>query len=1494
MKIKKLISGISALAVAASAFAGLAVTANAETSVIVDTITYDDADAATKFTASARFANNIADSPGGVNTTKCEFMTGSGSSNGYGYYVPLSDDQASNKIVNFEFDMYFNGRVCNLSLSAGGSRAATTAGRALTFSYNNNDNTVKIGNSTTFGNVTTVGAAKAWLHVVADVNNVTKSTALKVYNMSADGDYSEATPTYSADVAFSDNTLAAVKGFDFFAPTTVGLYIDNIKISTSDIDVTMRKVTYSVEGVESDEYVIDGNKPTNIPETVKEGYIFKGWNKDNDTETFYTAAQIADMAITADTTFTAVFEEDAAYIEPIATVEFNEFPSGGKLVAGEDENTAASNPISVKVTGNLGTDLLANPDTRVAAPVVTYELKGFRWIASQKAPSGDVADNIYCDSYGELVVANNAADFKVKNHPFNYYGQIVATVTYNGETKTVSKPLAYIGNDSADVNQILPRGGYESDLNAYSPDMVGYIATTSADNKTATDIVTDNWASYGGNTRYLSIAEDDGGRFYRLTTTGSNSSTFAANQIAAVTDTQVVFDQMVRFHKENETILLKTANPVTWNDNATSFTVTFNGSALNINGAEICTASTNEWYNIIVNSDVSAAKCYAVVKDKDGNVLGTSDVASFNNVGSKNPTYYMFRGPDKATSVLDFNDVKIYRAAIDANSMDITSTGTTISIPEEGTATTTLTVDAKTTEGYKSIGTAVWSFEGEPTGITIEPAADDTHTATVTVDKTASAGTVTVNASIGGVSKSIELTVSSSKDSIKFATPLKTSVSIPLDDTASVVEYAATVINGDGEDIAGKTVTLELYDANNVNKITTMPSGVSFENGTLTVTKDAVAGVYTLRATGTNSENEEITNSVKITLHGLAFDFGAGTEEDVVDGYTSVTPTTSYSEARGYGISSGTVTVGGAASIEDPTADYIAGNPFTFKAKVQKGKNYTVEITYQGTLTTGYVNSDLAGYTLGTQESFGRATYTVAVPVDILDLTVSGEGAKVAAITITKNADKAANIKPDIHHVGDSTAANNGSWAYHIDHNRGNYPALNDIATFYNNGAGGRNLGSYYTEGKLGSVLRAIEPGDIVMFGNNGTNGMGSHFEEDVNYYLDAAEAMGAKIIINSYTPHGALKSDKWDFTWCYDSDTNTFNGWRQDSYDVIVRKIAEERAVSDPNYLGFVEIGKNADAAFNAYVADYAKNGHASADAAAQAIIACFSDHNHYSNSSIARDLMLNGYDSTIDSKHYAGIVEQIVAILSGDTPEPPTPVTYTVTFVADGETVDTKTVNAGETVADIPTVPEKDGYTGKWMIGNDEFTSETVINADTEVTAVYTEIIVEPTTYTVTFKAEGADDVTRTVESGKTVTDIPAVPTKEGYTGKWMIGNDEFTAETVINADTEVTAVYTENTQPVVEEKIDVKSKALNGKTLTAEISNTTKEAVNIAAMVAVYDTDGKLVKVTADQKEVAADGTATFNTSNDAEGVTVKAFIWNVSQHMTPLAEVIIPAE
>lgn len=92
----------------------------------------------------------------------------------------------------------------------------------------------------------------------------------------------------------------------------------------------------------------------------------------------------------------------------------------------------------------------------------------------------------------------------------------------------------------------------------------------------------------------------------------------------------------------------------------------------------------------------------------------------------------------------------------------------------------------------------------------------------------------------------------------------------------------------------------------------------------------------------------------------------------------------------------------------------------------------------------------------------------------------------------------------------------------------------------------------------------------------------------------------GAKVILTSYTPHGCVEG----YEYVYDKTTHTFHGCREDAYDSLgIRVIYEERK-DDPDILGFIDIGLNADNAFNEYVADYAKNGYENEDAAAKAIM--------------------------------------------------------------------------------------------------------------------------------------------------------------------------------------------------------------------------------------------------------------------------------------------------
>ncbi len=135
-----------------------------------------------------------------------------------------------------------------------------------------------------------------------------------------------------------------------------------------------------------------------------------------------------------------------------------------------------------------------------------------------------------------------------------------------------------------------------------------------------------------------------------------------------------------------------------------------------------------------------------------------------------------------------------------------------------------------------------------------------------------------------------------------------------------------------------------------------------------------------------------------------------------------------------------------------------------------------------------------------------------------------------------------------------------------------------------------------------------------------------------------------------------------------------------------------------------------------------------------------------------------------------------------------------YTVTFINGDEIVSVIAVESNGKILNIPAIPEKEGYTGKWMYNGTEFTTDTVVTGDMTATAEYTPII-----YTVTFTNEGETVDTISADYGTTVETLPTLPEKEGYTCKWIYNGTEFTTATVVTGDMTVTAEYTINTYTV-----------------------------------------------------------------------------------------------
>lgn len=1191
-----------------------------------------------------------------------KFANTNGSGTRNAYYTFDSDAQTTENgkaVIEFDFYMTNTGneninQLVLLDSAAGNPKGnANYSGNNYIFSFTQPKNSDKLiinnldGSKETY--TTTDWTNKSdWTHAKAIMDFTEHNVTITL--SSHDGEtvyFDNKVPMGTTDLKIGKLLICEAR------KNTVTFGIDNILVrsydSSLDAGNTYYKVTYDVKGEKSEETVKENTSPLNIPDLTNYGYIFKGWQVNDDTENLID--DLKEYKITADTKFTAIYEKDTEYIEPIISAEIK----GNQIMTfGDSPDIAAENKYTLTLTGQNGTIITADTiDSLIDDFNIEWDIYGFKTVNDTDK---------YCDSYGEFAEHTNTATevlFMLRQCDFNFYGKLNATVTYNGETIEASMYVAATGDKSMADNQILPEAGYPSDFDEYPDSLVGY--TTLKDTYGGNDIMVGGWGMSGSDSGDAVIMKEENNKFLRINCPTSSKSHMFTNSIDTP-QKQIIFEQNIRFNG-NGCITLTSKQPY-WTDKegyTTPVTLEFDGTTIKLNGIAIknndidVTVNKGKWYKIVLSADKTTESCFVKVYDLNGQFVGETDSIAWTE--NSEPTYYSIGFANKQTGTVDFDAYRAYYPAADISTYTLNISQETLSIPNKDTAT--LSASVKSKEGYNITGAAEWSIlEDDMQDIIITPDVVDSHKATITLGEGASAGEATVQVNIGGYTKTIKLNITDSAESIKF-TSSQGSLAIPLDEkSVNTAKYSAAVINGDGMDL-NRNVSLGIYDKNNVNKYN-LPDGISFDAsaGTISVTSAAVPCVFTVRATGESSDGKILSRSVKVTVHGLSFDFGSGADESVTEGYTDINPLTTYTVSRGYGIE-GSAKAEGTPSIDNAESDYLSGD-FTFKAKVTKGKHYRVKIAFSGDLVSEYVSEALSGhertlaaegtthtgYTVKTEE-ITEQVYDIPVVDDVMDLKFSG--ARVAYISIEK-VEKTAAEKPNIWSVGDSTIGNSGSYAYNLARDQANYPELTALADYHNNGKGSRNLKTYYTQGWLDNILINIRPGDIVTIGNMGTNpgGMsGTQFKAPLDYYVDACLAMGAKVILTSYTPHGCVEG----YEYVYDKTTHTFHGCREDAYDSLgIRVIYEERK-DDPDILGFIDIGLNADNAFNEYVADYAKNGYENEDAAAKAIMDCFGDHNHYGNggrSQLAGDLMLNGYGTA------PGIVSELVRVLTESTNKP------------------------------------------------------------------------------------------------------------------------------------------------------------------------------------------------------------------------------------------------
>ncbi len=1035
-------------------------------------------------------------------------------------------------------------------------------------------------------------ADNPWLHVKV-VGNYDTHTAI-VYIMSLDRE-----TTYYHGMLDMSPDISSWKCIHLLSPSTgADTCIDNIKVSKA-LDEDLAEVFHTVKinnGIsEFSQYVADGKSPVNIPDMSLYGSYFLGWNVNG---TLLSSTQLASYAVTADTTITAQISPD--YIENIAKVEFNSFPANSMLVMGPDGDTYADNNISLTITGERGTSLVSNPDSRVSDYTIDWKFDGFRTMNG--IATGETGSS-YCDSYGSVTIdsANQSnVNFRLKNTSANYYGLVTATVTYNGKTVTVSKPLVLLADTNVDTSQILPRAGYSADYSKYDDTLVGYSIKNN-------DILTGGWSMDGSDATYVTLREENGGKYLALSRALSGNSSYVYQNIGNITS-QTVFSQDVRFNMPAN-IEYGTGKAVT-SFTSTAFNLAFSGSAFTLNTTQICEASAGTWYHIEIVADPTSKLCMAKIYEyrADGDYssavpIGATDVSAFTD-GYTSGSYYRI-ALTKNSGTIDINNVEITAPSVTSATVNAPET---LTISETAQVTADLSLNALMADGSVALGVASWEIADEfATGVSI--ASSGNQSAVLTVDSTASSGELPINVTINGYKTTHTIKLLGTKDNVAFV-KAPTGAAIPTEGNA-VYTYVAQVIDGSAEMVVGRTITYTLLNADGS---TLSDSDISIaSDGTLTVASSASPQEILVKAISTDTSGNEISKSVKVSLYGNKFSFGS----TYTSGYTQVNAADTYSDNRGFG------TVGSAVD----NNGYISGSGAGFKVKLEAGNVYSVKTSYEGTLRCEYINSDLPGFEK-TKASLGEDTYNVAVFGDgIMDITLSGDG-KIASLEFEK-LERSSNTKPAWFTIGDSTVQQNGSWAYTIASDSTSdlsaYPALAEtVSTFYNSGRAGRQHRSYYTEGLFNNVLTRLKPGDVVSISGMGTNDSSSSKETFKNYnniYIDAIEAMGGYVILGSYTPTGNYGSTEGKV---YDADNILFKGMRTNSYDAAIREVYEERvAAGDDKVIGFIDIGKISDnlmtndvrAEYNAAAADGKSivEARSAANNKADEMMAWWKDYNHY-----------------------------------------------------------------------------------------------------------------------------------------------------------------------------------------------------------------------------------------------------------------------------------------
>lgn len=224
----------------------------------------------------------------------------------------------------------------------------------------------------------------------------------------------------------------------------------------------------------------------------------------------------------------------------------------------------------------------------------------------------------------------------------------------------------------------------------------------------------------------------------------------------------------------------------------------------------------------------------------------------------------------------------------------------------------------------------------------------------------------------------------------------------------------------------------------------------------------------------------------------LQFDFGTE-DSPVEEGYTRVHPNTGYKEVQGYGFADPSKVT--AVSRDDQDAlkgDYAVFTETIFQVDLPNGDYAVTIIAGDSEEATAFgieANSiQKIENTSVPKGEFAKRDFEIAVVQNQLAIKLTGDNPKINALEIKALPERTALDDPAVYIVSDSTAQTyDPYWKPQAGWGQMLPRFFNDKVRINNHAIGGRSTKTFYNQGRLDTVLRALKPNDylLIQFGHN-------------------------------------------------------------------------------------------------------------------------------------------------------------------------------------------------------------------------------------------------------------------------------------------------------------------------------------------------------------------------------------------------------------------------